>query len=432
MMIIDMRYIWILLSAIYILSSCTALEDEFRFPATNTGDRSERVPVKRDTSERRKVFVAYLCGNNSLSSYIKDDIEDLLGGYVPGSGRSSDVFLIYSHLTKSDPVLFRAYSDIQGQVCRDTILKMPSGTVSSSASTLNEVMTFIKDTYRARSYGLLFSSHATGWLPPGYYSSPGSYDAGAGVFQLNCSMAVPYIEPERDENWPAVKSIGQDVMNGMSYEMTVMEFADALPMKFDYILFDACLMGGIEIAYELKDKCGRIGFSQTEVLADGFDYSKLASDLLEKTEPDVESVCRNYFEHYNAQSGAYRSATISMVDCGKLDDLAKICSEIFEKYRTEIGNVPAYSVQRYFTGNHHWFYDLKDIIAKAGANETDIAGLDKALEECIVYKAATPEFLGVEIENYSGLSMYLPCNGSRYLDTYYADLQWNLHTSLVK
>ena len=121
-----------------------------------------------------------------------------------------------------------------------------------------------------------------------------------------------------------------------------------------------------------------------------------------------------------------------MVDCGKLDDLAKICSEIFEKYRTEIGNVPAYSVQRYFTGNHHWFYDLKDIIAKAGANETDIAGLDKALEECIVYKAATPEFLGVEIENYSGLSMYLPCNGSRYLDTYYADLQWNLHTSLVK
>ena len=31
-----------------------------------------------------------------------------------------------------------------------------------------------------------------------------------------------------------------------------------------------------------------------------------------------------------------------------------------------------------------------------------------------------------------GLSMYLPCNGSEYLDNFYKTLEWNKATALVK
>ena len=56
-------------------------------------------------------------------------------------------------------------------------------------------------------------------------------------------------------------------------------FAEALfkarGNKTDILGFDACLMGGIEVAYELAGKCDRLGFSQAEVLAEGFNYKTL-------------------------------------------------------------------------------------------------------------------------------------------------------------
>jgi hypothetical protein len=56
-----------------------------------------------------------------------------------------------------------------------------------------------------------------------------------------------------------------------------------------------------------------------------------------------------------------------------------------------------------------------------------------ALDECIQYKAATPEFMEeFPITSYSGLSMYLPSDGSTELDRYYQTLKWNKATSLVK
>jgi hypothetical protein len=191
-------------------------------------------------------------------------------------------------------------------------------------------------------------------------------------------------------------------------------------------------MGGVEVAYELKGKCGTVGFSQTEVLAEGFDYKTLTEHLLGSESPDPQAVCEDYFLQYDIQSGVYRSATISMVDCSKMEPLADICRTLFEKYKSNITVLNPDEIQRYYRYDYHWFYDLKDIIIHAGATEEELKNLQDALDECIVYKACTPEFMGsFAIDIYSGLSMYLPCNGSVELDKYYKTLQWNIDTKLV-
>lgn len=90
-------------------------------------------------------------------------------------------------------------------------------------------------------------------------------------------------------------------------------------------------------------------------------------------------------------------------------------------------------VQRYYRYDYHWFYDLADIVAKAGASAEELAELNRAVEDCMVYRAATPEFMGsFSIDTYSGFSMYLPCDGSMELDRYYRTLKWNLATGLVE
>ena len=81
----------------------------------------------------------------------------------------------------------------------------------------------------------------------------------------------------------------------------------------------------------------------------------------------------------------------------------------------------------------HWYFDLKDVLEKAGASEEDLAALQEALDGCIVYKAATPRLLGtIDIRAFSGLTVYLPAFGTEFLDNYYKEnVSWNDATSLV-
>ena len=116
-----------------------------------------------------------------------------------------------------------------------------------------------------------------------------------------------------------------------------------------------------------------------------------------------------------------------------MDALVDVCSMLFEKYRTEISQLPGYLVQGYFRFERHYFYDLKDILVKAGITPEEEALLQDALDKCLLYKAATPSFLSITIKNYSGLSMYLPSKGTSLLDKYYREhIAWNRATGLVK
>ena len=404
------------------------------------------------TTEKRNVLILYSAGYNSLSDYLIEDISDLKQGWLPGSDRSDNVLLVYSHFptkrgsysTPTAPTLTRIYKNLEGNTITDTLVHYPTETHSATAEQLHTVLSYVKNEFQAKSYGMIFSSHATGYLPSGYYAKPNdykyqdkesiSYRYGMG---RRSSNPVPYAAPKHDPSLPDVKSIGQDQVgtfgNYASYEIELDDFAKALPMQMEYILFDACLMGGVEVAYELKDKCHYIGFSQTEVLAEGFDYKSLAEHLLGSDTPNPKAVCEDFFYQYFIQSGTSQSATISMVDCTGMNSLSVICYKLFNKYREAINRLQASKVQRYYRYDYCWFFDLYDIIAKAGATEEELDSLQEALDLCIIYKAATPGFMGsFTIDTYSGLSMYLPSQGSIELEKYYRTIQWNKDTALVE
>ena len=116
-----------------------------------------------------------------------------------------------------------------------------------------------------------------------------------------------------------------------------------------------------------------------------------------------------------------------------MEPLAQVCAVLFDKYREAIEELEPKYVQRYYRGSYHWFYDLVDVIAQAGATDTELAELNQAVDDCVLYKAHTPEFMKeFIIRSYSGFSMYLPCNGSAELDKYYRTLKWNIDTGLVE
>ena len=320
-----------------------------------------------------------------------------------------------------------------GKLRCDTLYTISQDRFATDPAVLREVLLKVRDLFPDASYGLVFSSHGTGWLPVGRYNSSNTIEFSLGSRKR--SETPPLYRYNEDGDGPKVKSFGAEVdkIGGVNYsrEMTVQDMAASIPIHLDYILFDACLMGGIEVAYELKDVADKVAFSPTEVLARGFDYSDLGSLINDR--PRIEDFCKAYFDYYNACQGTEQSATISVVETSGLPQLADLSRTLFAKYRGQIAALGTWSgIQKYYRGDKHWFFDFEDILVKAGISDEDKASLESALGGCISYKAATPAFLGISIDSYSGLSMYLPGAGDAQLNAFYRTLSWNQDTNLVE
>lgn len=383
-------------------------------------------------------MILYSAGFNSLGSYLKEDIEDLQTGYLPTKSRNDDLVMIISRLpvasrdysVNTSPVIIRLYKDYEGNAVMDTVKTFPTSSMLSDPTVVRQALEFIQTNYPAKDYGMIASSHATGWLPGNYYAYPKAAAVPA-------SIARPeYIEPIVDERHPMVKSIGMDneIAGGRLYghEMEVSEFAAAIPMHLKYLVFDACFMGGIEVAYQLKNAADVIGFSQTEVLADGLFYPKILSHLFEQKEPDIIGIAKDYMDIYLNREGVMKSATFSVVDTHHLNELADACKVLFEKYRSDIRTVNPYRVQQFYREDKHWFYDMEDILVKAGVPDSEMTDFRKALDKCILYKGHTPSFmLEFEINAFSGFSMFLPNHASNYLVNIYRYTDWNKKTQFV-
>ena len=295
------------------------------------------------------VLLIYMAGKaNGLAGDMRKNIEDFCDGYVP-EGFSRNILLTYEELTGSTgptrSYLVRIYRH-NGKTVRDTVVTYPVTSIGASRETLEDVLNETRRRFPGKGYGLLISSHGTGWLPKGYYRTSGNRDMASSDGrrlagrQYDCPEWVPYEERWQDPSLPAVKSICQDVVlsDGMtvSYEMNIDEFAEAIPYHLDYIIMDCCFMGGVEIAYELKDVCDRIIFSPAEVLSLGFNYNTMGEHLLADDSPDLEGVARDYYEKYEAMSGTYQSATVTLVDCSGLATLAETCRQIFSSHSDQM------------------------------------------------------------------------------------------------
>ena len=429
------------------LSSCDKKDPDLGIDGAEEGIHNNPHGNRKALEETRKVLLFYECGFNSLCYDLKGDMEDELPeGYIPKGGRHDNVLLVFSKLALNErykdvpSYLRRLYKDDAGNVVSDTLKVFPESTVATSGATMREVLNLVKSAFPAKGYSMVYSSHGSGWLPAGYYNKPLSFESSHQSSGRKLSSARRLLDSPQDsmeEDDPhagMVRSIGQDKMSSGDVEMTVSEFSDGIPFKLDYLLFDMCYSGGIEVVYSLKDKADYIGISPTEVLAQGtFDYSTITDYLLKNPTPDLAGLYKKSFDYYDKQTGDYRSCTITLLRTNGLDEVAKACGRLITKYSDAIANAPVSKIQIYYRQNRHYFFDLEDIFAKSGVTDDDMAPLRGALDNCIVYKAATPSFIrAFNITNYSGLSMYLPCAGTPLLDSYYKEEAWNKAVGLVK
>lgn len=387
-----------------------------------------------------KVSVLYSVGRNNLGYYLKDDINEMCNGesgaYIPEYG-SRNALLIIAHLPASsfhyeeltESVLINVHRTKSGSVARDTVFRMEPEKVLTDAQVMKAMLNKVRELFPSGHCGIVLSSHGSGWLPNNYFAS--------GEVEYGDSEPAETLAPAKGGK---LSSFGQEIQGDDHYMMNIPDMVEGIPFHLDYLLFDACLMANIETVFELKDRASVIGVSATEILADGFNYKTLAKRLLEQNPASPKDVCQDYFEQYEHQTGSQRSASISLIDCSRLGNLATVCKALFGKYRDNLSKLNPADVQRFFRYDDSdellkrgWFYDLLDIMDHAGITDAEHDELARAIADCVIYKAHTSQFLSeFDIRHFCGLSMAIPQFKDDKLKSFYKELSWNKATGLVK
>lgn len=374
-----------------------------------------------------KTVLIYMIANNDLSGNAVSNLSDIKRGYIPQMDEGN--IILYYHIPNQNPLLLNVFKDETGNVAVDTAYKFPARNSATKAS-LQSAMKVTATMFPADEYGLILWSHGTGWLPAGFYADPKEdihpIDAAELSGSDNAYMVDPYSDLVKMVKGADVRSFGSD----SGKEMEIADVVAALPYKLSFVIFDACLMGGIEVMYEMKDSTDYIISSPTEILSAGFPYSQIMQHIF--AEPaDLEAVAREYYNLYNGQQHTMQSATVSLVKTSELENVAQISKEIFAANRTKISSVNVSSVQRYYRMNKHWFYDFGHFMEKIATPE-QYEQFVEALNKAVIYKAATPKFFDITINEFSGVSTYIPVPYNTVLGDSYKALKWNDATGFIE
>lgn len=332
---------------------------------------------KPDHDDRvNRTVLVYMAADNDLADNALRNIEQMKSSY-PIDGKNN--LLVFVNLPEEKPYLTKIEADTE------IVIKQYEEFNSLEVQNMRRVLTEMISMYPANEYGLVLWSHGSSWLPANIQT----------------------------------RSFGEE----KGLQMDITELSGALPVKFDFILFDACLMGSVEVAYELKDNANYIIASSTETLYTGFPYDMIIPDLIAAS-PDLQKVAKKYMDYYRQLTGIYRSATISFIHTKELEKLAEITSLLLDENSINMDLFNRSSVQRLDCYEEQYLFDFSDFIHKAFP-DIQTESFDNQLQKVVLYKAHTDEFMeDFFIKTYCGLSSYIPLKSRNDLNNYYRRLKW--------
>lgn len=187
----------------------------------NEGYLNPIIPQQEEEEKTQRILVAYLAGDNSLSSEIEQKIAALTIGFLAADYSQNRLF-IYCDRKNASPQLMEISA---GTANPRQLLKTYTAQNSASSNVMKQVLNDILNNYSASSYGLILFSHGSAWLPAGGLENPYERES----LNQSGNEAVP----------PSHRSTRSVCTDGED-EMELADFASALPLpshrKWDFIL----------------------------------------------------------------------------------------------------------------------------------------------------------------------------------------------------
>ncbi len=335
-------------------------------------------------TQPRRTILFYMAGDNNLTNEVPGKLEQLKGTNIPADCR----LLVFQDTKEANPQLLEIARGKNGQNIPNVIRDYEECNTADTA-VFGKILREVAALYPSDSYGLLFFSHASGWMPEQTYAKPG------------------------------LRSVGMD---GDS-EMELPAFARAIPGgMMDFIVFETCHMAGIEVAWELKDKTSFIIASSAEIVSPGFApvYPQALPCLFERN-ANLKGFIEVVAGDYRTRPGDYGSFTLSLIDTGELDAIATAINSSAWPLPMN-GNI-----QPFDRSGNDLFFDFFDAFSQS-TTAGQAVNLQKAIDQCIIHKVSSERFMpssgGFDIVSHSGLTTYIPQEQYPNLNKAYQQLGW--------
>lgn len=368
-----------------------------------------------------RTVLAYIAAENSLSygAFHQQDIDEMLqaAGDIPTNSR----LLIYLDDTSNPRILSIEQQSGRRPTSR-VVYEYSEEQNSGDVETLRTVMGWVYDNYPSSTYGLIFWSHGDAWLP---------------------AKAIPQrsicIDNERNN------------YSNSGSKMDIADVADVLAgfPCFEFIMFDACFMQAVEVAYELRNVARYVIASPAEIPNPGAPYERMVKPFF-GIPFDGAEVVEQYYRMYNDSvmpvydygSDRY-GVSLSVIDCGHLDALANATAGMVTKYVSRDEATDLKGVQRYYplsSKSRPEFYDMNGYMQRLITDEADYVRWKSVFDLAVPYARSTAWWYSndaytqhVDLDNYGGVSCYVPQDRSIYdglnekfrATSWYMDAGWH-------
>lgn len=351
---------------------------------------------QRFSETPQTIFFNFL--GTALLPYYRNNIDDVMSALSKNiQGKSRVVAFMQESVSKASLYELRYDTKQRKAVLEkvhEFILPRPY-----DAALLTTVLRRVVAYAPAEKYGIIFGSHGTAWIPKGAEDE----SATSGV----AKQLAESIWQRRDDALPT-RYIGDDNDRGYDIE-EIREAVEANNITLEYIIYDACFMGNIESAYELRNVVKYIVGSPCEMMAQGLPYEAILPELLKEggTTYNLDAACRNYVDVYKESYSPW--ACVSTVVTSELDALAAVMKRVNGAAKVE--GFTFDTVQYYEGLSRHVFYDLEDYVRQSCADANLVEEFKAQMAKCVVSRYHTEKFYTVygsesyiPIDYYSGVS----------------------------
>ena len=348
--------------------------------------------------------------SNSLLSDFRRTVEDMQTVVAQRSMKDERI-MVFMATSEREAVLFELKKQ-NGRCLTDTLRRYSDRPFTSRqwlTSLFSEVMTLAP----ASRYGMVVGCHGLAWVPvQGQRNARKKLGSQEKIDEEDNLYKEERIDKEGEPNDLMHFEVQGPVTTrfiGGTYPETQIETTDLADAMADagfhteYILFDACYMSSVEVAYELKDVTHYLIASPTEVLSYGFPYITMGKHLLGT--PNYKGIVDSFISFYSSYNLPY--GTVAVTDCTQLDALAAIAQQINAADAEQL--VPN-GVQTMDGYSPTLFYDLGHLMSLKDAGTVLTAAFAEQIEKTVPYKGHTGQYFTtlkdapVDIKHYSGLN----------------------------
>ena len=401
----DSNNAYIVRSLVDNASSKQVLLGEVEVSLKDVPDSKVSIEVHQRKATAPQTIMVYFVGT-ALGPYYETNANKILEALNSNIQGDARVLVTFTDST-SDATLYELrYDNILKKAVKEKVSEF-SLSVPYDSQTFESNIRRMKRFAPAEKYALIVGSHGHAWTPKNFVLSS------ARLMQFG--VANPSLLWQKPEG-ALTRHIGD---NGHTVQYDITEISSAIEandIEYEYILFDACFMGNIETAYELRNTTKYIIGSPCEVMGAGFPYAKVVPYMLTEggTSYNLDNICKEYVDYYRNEPGiGVRSACIALTNTAELEALAatvKGVSQATVKEGFSLDDVQIYDGINSSYNPVHIFYDLEDMVEKSCADADVVESFRAQLSKTVTSRYNTDTFYSAydnkyhDINHYSGIT----------------------------